>query len=414
MIQVGMSQGLNPAEQFVYITCRQSFLSLWSYANPRGNPGKELCDILVVCGPDLIIFSVKDIGLSDTKDPVVGWERWRKKAIEQSADQIYGAERWLDSATHVIRSDGSAGLALPPKHARRIHRIAVALGSRGRVPIEFGNFGKSFVHVFDEMSFPILLGELDTVSDFVGYLQSKENLITTGVQLIFEGSEEDLLAFYLQGGRSFPHTHSSIVVGDDLWRRFEEKEEVRAKKRADEESYIWDRFIEIWAKDALSGSLEFPSSLNNSEMAIRVMAREDRFSRRVLGRSFREFVDQSSAGKVRSRMLESPSGIVYVFLALPHGEDRQFRVAELGTRCFVARGLHPERKTVIGLATEQYDGRKGFSFDLFYLYEEEWTTEKQHAIEGIQRNLGFFATSKRTEGREDEYPKDHPGPSPKP
>ena len=54
-----MSQGLNSTEQFVYRTCRKSFLSLWSYANPRGKPGKELCDILIVCEPDLVIFSVK-------------------------------------------------------------------------------------------------------------------------------------------------------------------------------------------------------------------------------------------------------------------------------------------------------------------------------------------------------------------
>ena len=46
MIQIGMSQGLNPSERFVYSACKASFLSLWSYANPRGEPGKELCDIL--------------------------------------------------------------------------------------------------------------------------------------------------------------------------------------------------------------------------------------------------------------------------------------------------------------------------------------------------------------------------------
>jgi len=74
--------------------------------------------------PDLIVFSVKDIDVSSAKDPAVAWLRWRKKAIEQSAGQIYGAERWLDSATHVVRSDGSPGLALPLVSERRLHRVA--------------------------------------------------------------------------------------------------------------------------------------------------------------------------------------------------------------------------------------------------------------------------------------------------
>ncbi|HLJ18340.1 MAG TPA: hypothetical protein VKV15_27870 [Bryobacteraceae bacterium] len=401
-----MSEGLNSAERFVYSTCRQSFLSLWSYANPSRRAGKELCDILVVCEPDLIIFSVKNVGLSDAKDPVVGWKRWRKKAVEQSADQIYGAERWLDAATGVIRSDGSSGLVLPSRDERRIHRIAVALGSQGRVPIEFGDFGKGFVHVFDELSFPVLLSELDTITDFVSYLRAKENLVAAGVRLVFEGSEEDLMAFYLHNGRSFPQTRSCIIVGDDLWRQFKEKEEAKAKKRSDEDSYIWDRLIELWAKDVLHENLEFPSSLNNAEMALRVMAKENRFSRRILGKSFREFIDQSSAGKVRAQMLKAHSEIVYVFLALPHTEDRQFRVAELGTRCFVARGLHPGCKTVIGLATEQYERGNGFSFDLFFLYEELWTDDNQRAMERIQRDCGFFVRPEKSHSREDEYPKD--------
>ena len=100
---------------------------------------------------------------------MVGWRRWRKKAIEQSASQIYGAERWLGSAMHVTRSDGSQGLALPPLSERRVHPVAVALGSKGQAPIELGDFGKGFVHVFR-------------------------------VHLDFIGSEEDLLAYYL-------HTH---------------------------------------------------------------------------------------------------------------------------------------------------------------------------------------------------------------
>lgn len=399
-----MSQGLNPSERLVYDVCKKSFLSLWSYANPRAAPGKELCDILVVCGPDVIIFSVKHIALTDTEDPTVGWRRWRKKAIEQSANQIYGAEKWLASARQVISADGSAGLELPSSGAMRVHRVAVALGCEGKVPIDFGDLGKGFVHVFDEVSFPTILRELDTVMDFVGYLRAKESLVASGVKLVFEGSEEDLLALYLHNGRSFPGTPGRIIIGDDLWRHFTEKVEVKAKRRADEESYIWDGLIEVWIKDVTTGNLEVPSSPSNSELALRTMAREDRFARRLLGKAFREFIDQAARVAVRARMVKSPSGVVYVFLALPHDEDRQFRVAELGCRCFIARGLHRESTTVIGMATERHTPGKGFSLDLNYLYMPEWSSDQQQAMEGMQRDLGLFVAPVRTDGGEDEYP----------
>jgi hypothetical protein len=99
--------GLNETERLVYRLCRKSFLSLWSYANPQGKtPGKELCDILVVCEPDVIIFSVKEVAFIEEGDELVNQTRWSKRAIEESVKQIYGAERLINSTTYVIRSDG--------------------------------------------------------------------------------------------------------------------------------------------------------------------------------------------------------------------------------------------------------------------------------------------------------------------
>jgi hypothetical protein len=66
------------SEELVYRLCTKSFLSLWSYPNPRGKRGKELCDILVVCEPDIIIFSVKEAAFKDTGNKVA-WERRREK-----------------------------------------------------------------------------------------------------------------------------------------------------------------------------------------------------------------------------------------------------------------------------------------------------------------------------------------------
>ena len=401
-----MSQLVNESEQLVYDICRKSFLSLWSYANPQGKSSKELCDTLIVCDPDIIIVSVKDIQITDSGDMLTDWERWRKRAIDASVKQIYGAERWIESATHVIRSDGSVGIKLPEKRNRWIHRVAIASGDQGKAPISFGDFGKGFVHVFDKVSLNIIMGELDTIEDFIKYLSAKEKLYVSGKRTLFHGGEEDLLALYLHEGHQFPDKFDMLVVDDTLWEGFKKSEAYKAKKEADKISYAWDRLTEILCKHILHGNLEFGPGLNDSEIAVRTMAREHRFGRRLLGKSFIEFYELARQAKVRSRMALGDSNTTYVFLCTPHGEDREYRKAELGGRCLVARGLIKDRNTVIGLATERYEEGKGFSFDLLYLNIPNWTDELQKQIEYAQKEFGYFSNPQSIEIPEDEYPQE--------
>jgi hypothetical protein len=148
-----------PTEAFVHDVCRKSFLSLWSYASPKGRTaGKEMCDILVLCGPDIIIFSVKEVKPNRASPDDVRFRRWVRGAVDESVAQIYGAERFIqsDKYPHVVQEGGSEGLPYPEKGVRRIHRVAVALGADDHFPVPFGDFGKGFVHVFDERSFSIV------------------------------------------------------------------------------------------------------------------------------------------------------------------------------------------------------------------------------------------------------------------
>ena len=75
----------NSSEEYAYKLCRNTFLSLWSYLNPQGkDKGKELCDILVVCDPDVIIINVKEVALKPDKPSETQKERWQRRAIEKS------------------------------------------------------------------------------------------------------------------------------------------------------------------------------------------------------------------------------------------------------------------------------------------------------------------------------------------
>lgn len=395
---------MNKAEHFVYRLCRRSFLSLWSYMNPRQELfGKELCDVIVVCDPDVIVISVKDIKMPTSGTTDVNNARWKRRAVDGSIAQLYGAQRQLQRMTHVVRNDNSNGVALPPIDRIRVHRIAVAFGSAGSLRTSYGDFGQGFVHIMDESASEVLLNELDTIDDFVEYLIAKEYFLQSGGKLLIEGSEEDLLALYLHNGRVFPSNYEILGIVKGLWNEFRQKPEYKRKVIADRASYTWDGIIETFCHDLLNDRLEFSPGLTQTERAIRAIARENRFSRRILGKGFQEFLDDSL--KTRSRQMRSPSGAVYVFLATPLDFPRSSRQAELGNRCFVARGQNPEATTVIGLATEQNaPDNGGFSFDLVHTHKTTWTEQDQTLMNQLQQEFGYFVRPRQTRDSEDEYP----------
>ena len=379
---------MNRSEELVYKLCRKSFLSLWSYATPKGKNGKELCDVLIVSDPDIIIISVKDIELKNHGDVSVNWRRWQKKAIEESYDQIYGAEKWINRSTHVITKEGKRSLPFPQIDHRKIHRIAIALGGKRQVPIYFGQLGKGFVHVFDEFSLEIIMETLNTITDFIKYLRDKEFLSIAGIQTTFLGFEEDLLALYVHNNRIFPVNSNCLLVDKGLWIEVMKKPEYIAKIEEDKISYVWDNIIELFCKDFYDNNLEFGISLTDLEMSMRAMAKEDRFQRRILGKSFFEFLMEVK--DIRSRCVLSSSGISYVFLTCPRDEKRENRLSELGARCFVIRGLYPENKTVLGIATEIYEQGHGYSMDAIYYSKDDWTEMDKKDFNELKNNLGFL------------------------
>jgi hypothetical protein len=62
------AEGVTVSERYLAKLAEKSFLNLWSYPNPYRNQklsgrgdGKELCDLLVVCGQHIVIFSERSI-----------------------------------------------------------------------------------------------------------------------------------------------------------------------------------------------------------------------------------------------------------------------------------------------------------------------------------------------------------------
>ena len=397
-----MAHGVTPSERFVASICERSFLKLWTHPNPKGKNNKELCDCLIVCGPHIIIISVKECEYKDTGDKT-GWERWEKAAIAKSASQIWGAERWLHAVDQVVRYDGRR-ISLPDTTERRYHRISVSLGGKDQVPLKWGDLGNGFVHVCDEHSVGVVFGALDTITDIVDFLDASEALITSGVRLLFSGGGiEDLVALYIIHGRSFEILDDSnkqpdmLILDNDLWRGFHESEDYKAIQDDFKDSYIWDRLIEYYANDLLNdGMFDMHSKeVTDNELALVTMALQPRSYRVVLAEAFMEFLQKPEL-KVASRAAKGYLDTAFVFL-IGKSLESEDRIRELALRCLVIRGRLPGVTTVVGIATDRPGTSKiGYSSGIVYIHMPEWTAEMEKNVAGIQADLGYFQNAQWT------------------
>ena len=369
--------------------------------------GKELCDILIVFDPYVIVFSVKEIQFADEKAlESVALKRWRRKAVDESVKQIYHAQGRITRGIPAY-TDQEKQILIPNLESLRVHLIAMALGSKGKAPIESRDFGKGFVHVYEEESIYLLLRELDTITDFVGYLTAVESLLLKGdaKSIVLQGGHEDLLALYLLNDHAFPQNFNALIVGDDLWDGFEERPEVKRRRQEDKISYLWDGLVEILARHESEGTWEYTLDGRQAELALRTMAKESRFNRRLLAQQIDEILRTTPQGMSRGRLIQSSSGVVYVFLLSGKGYSREERRAELADRCFVARDIVPTSRTVVGIATETYNpSAPGFSFDVCYLHSEDWTPEQHMKAQEAREKFGWFPQDRERHVRFDEYP----------
>lgn len=396
-----MPAPLTPSEQFTHDLCTQSFLAPWCYNNPIGKKGKELCDVLGVCDPDIVVFSVKDVGLAD-EDNHVHRKRWLREAVDASLRQLYGASKWLQSASHVIRNDGTQGLPLPPHGQRRIHRVAVAFGSRGKCSISSGDFGKGHVHVLTEQALIDVLTELDTITDFIHYLTAKEDLLTNNGGIVINGSEADLLGFYIHAGRAFPEKAGLLMIEPGIWDALRTKPEFIARKAEDRDSYTWDDLIDDLAGHDHRGlGLE----LSDRELVIRELARENRFGRRLLSQALVKFLREAKAGAMRSRIAQSPSLRLYVFAYFAKGKPREARIDELSSRCLIARTKFQDSSDVIiGIGFNEFDPDIGSATDLIRLENDTSSDEWRQQARSLEEEFGYFKGRPIQRNLADEFP----------
>ena len=77
---VTKAEGITASERYLAKLATRTFLNLSCYPNLSSAPGKELCDLLAVCGDHILIFSDKTIEWPASGDVNISWSRWYKRA----------------------------------------------------------------------------------------------------------------------------------------------------------------------------------------------------------------------------------------------------------------------------------------------------------------------------------------------
>lgn len=461
---VPRNTGVTEAEQYLQRLCERSFLKLWSYPGVyrdqglgQRKEGKELCDVLVVFGDDIVIFSDKQCAFPETGNLSQDWSHWFRKAALKSAEQVWGAERWILDYPERLYLDRPCKIpfpiTLPPRERARVHRVVVAHGvsercrafhggtgtlmimpsiigeahygypTRPVIPFAVGDLNPSrgFVHVLDDQSLETVLGTLDTFPDFIAYLTRKEQLIRSGV-LGGAAGEDELLAVYLthtnEQGHYFPIPEGAtgVFFDEGFWKDFQNNPQRVAQIDANQISYLWDGLIEEFAKHMLAGTSSFRShaDVRDVEPALRYMAGESRVRRRMLATSLVAVMQREPSASLRHavRVGGSPDSRDpwYVFLTLEQQREddateyRRKRRDLLESYCLVARYLNPSVPAIVGIAMEPGLDRSHRSEDVLAFDGRDWSPQAEARARYLHEEVGLLRERREVAYTTKEYP----------
>jgi len=433
------SEGVTKTERLLSELCNNTFLKLWSFPNPVKDDGKELCDLLAVFENHAFVFFDRESRRFDDsdKDVFTNWGRWAKEVVQKQVKTSFGAERYLQSG-RAIFLDEKLQSPFPIKFTHgslKVHKIVVAHGAKeacdqfskdnvsGSLAVSYGDAGGmvSFpfmvsldkhnpVHVFDSHNLEILLGELDTVSDFTAYLEAKEVAISN-LDLLMYCGEEDLLANYFTNFDTDNNKHfigvsgkqvNSVVIGEGEWDFFQKSEPYRRKKESDKDSYFWDELIQRTCQNALDDVLLGNGDVLTGPSAIHEMAKEPRFMRRELSKGMIDAIqnfpetDQPIFRQLRV-MSSFDEGKYYAFLQLKHNNikdyDNEYRPKRqhmLATVCGTIKNKNPHLEKVVGIAIDAPKFAKKNSEDFILLPCKSWPDEVRKQFERDNELFGFL------------------------
>lgn len=363
------------SETFLKALADRSFLKLWAIPNTYFEPGKEMTDLVVIFGDDIVIISDKASDFDTEEAPEIAWRRWCKGALKKSLKQLEGAMRTIRERPDSVFLDAKASqptpLPLGPSGGRRLHLVGIArprrdpeivpatwpgltyVGEATERPFQIGRLDvkDAIVHLFDGPTINLLLETLDTAPDFIAYLKGRETALRAADK--YEFVERDLLAAAVIGWDEDRHGLPSVpplaTVVPGAWEAFTSSETARRRREADAPSRIIDRYInqqyeEFAAGRFLYGKPEF----EQHERAMRLLASESRFARRVIAHELHDILAEKDLTTYWASTVASPTmpSLRYVWLTYPKRPDQiaieegdRFVMLQLQNYVLVAQAL---------------------------------------------------------------------------
>lgn len=423
----------NIGEDFVNGIAFNSFIEHWCYPSPKDENGdkKEICDLLIIFGENLIIISVKNYEFKDL------YSRYFRRTIEKAVKQIYGAERKLfsnDKETF-IKHPKRIIERFPRERIKNIYRIIVNLGEGVRFyPFNKETKDEKFITLLDKEAFQTIVQELDTIPDFLDYLRKREDLFAdktvtllpgeeddfphdTILQFLeynhsksklvekqsieISGTEHDILADYLKNNRNFPeYLHSKEYNGmfiqlDGNWSDYNQLKQVKERRDLDKNSYFLDELVK---REVLTSQNE-----SSIELATVIMS-FNRFNRRVISNNFLEFFDKYKESKgnflARRYVDFEEIGIVFAFYPPEMQHEMVNTLLEIALDSFSVYTKYKSKTMILIATTSEF---KQFKMTLVkdiipFSKEIELKIKKDVAM------LGWFKNHKEYKFTEKEYP----------
>lgn len=390
-------------EEYVNELAFNSYLDYWCFPNPKDElgDGKEICDLLIVFKETVIIISVKNYNNNGN------YERYKRRVIEKSTSQLYGAERKLfQSEKNIEFNHHFRGKYIFEKNTiKKIFRITINVGEQ----FEFYDLGdvkdnKGFINIFNKDTFEKIIQELDTIPDLVDYLVEREKFLKYYKKIDFNAKERDLLAIYLRNIRKFPDEYYKSNVDKiniDLtgaWEAYDKNIKVARKREEDHYSYFIDNIVK---NDILK--IENGEILANELMSLR------RIERRYISKLLMTLIAKNQKDdeiELARRFLDYNDDFGYLFIYYSSKIDASTK--ELDQMIFdIAPSVYAyktncKNKHIIVLAGNDY--LKQWKYGLFIPPEYPFNNETIRYYETLIKNLGWFSNMKVYKYQENEYP----------